>query len=170
MRSDVLPWIEYHWNFDFPAGMFRAIVERLRGTPARLEGLLREATPAALARRIGDTWSVQQHAGHLWSVEALWQVRLREYLRGESVLTAADMANRATEGAGYDARPVGEILAGFEAARSELVAVLDALDPEEASRVAHHPRLDRPMRLVDMCLFAAEHDDHHLAAIHVLLA
>jgi hypothetical protein len=46
------------------------------------------------------------------------------------------------------------------------VARLDALTLADAERTAHHPRLDRPMRLVDMCYFAAQHDDHHLAAIH----
>ena len=32
-------------------------------------------------------------------------------------------------------------------------------------RAAHHPRLDKPMRLIDMVFFAAEHDDQHLASI-----
>jgi hypothetical protein len=26
-----------------------------------------------------------------------------------------------------------------------------------------HPRLQQPMRVVDMAFFVAEHDDHHLA-------
>jgi hypothetical protein len=30
---------------------------------------------------------------------------------------------------------------------------------------AHHPRLEQPMTVVDLCFFVAEHDDHHLAAI-----
>jgi hypothetical protein len=32
-------------------------------------------------------------------------------------------------------------------------------------RTALHPRLKRPMRLVDLCFFVAEHDDHHLATV-----
>ena len=35
---------------------------------------------------------------------------------------------------------------------------------------AWHPRLDRPMRVIDLAIFAAEHDDHHLARITELLA
>jgi uncharacterized damage-inducible protein DinB len=39
------------------------------------------------------------------------------------------------------------------------------LHPELFSRSALHPRLGMPMRLVDLMLFVAEHDDHHLASI-----
>jgi hypothetical protein len=40
---------------------------------------------------------------------------------------------------------------------------------EDAARAARHPRLDRDLRLLDLCLFVAEHDDHHLAVIRALL-
>jgi len=30
-------------------------------------------------------------------------------------------------------------------------------------RTALHPRLQQPMRVLDMAFFTAEHDDHHLA-------
>lgn len=167
--SDVLPWLEYRWSFDFPVGMFRAFVERLRGAPARLEEAMHGSSPERLTRRPGELWSAQEHAGHLLSVEALWNRRLEEYLHGEATLTAADMDNRATTGSNYNERPVEAILQEFRDARGALVRALDALGLEEAAREAHHPRLNRLMRLVDMCFFAAEHDDHHLAAVHDLL-
>ena len=167
--SDVLPWLEYRWDFDFPVGMFRAIAERLRGTPTRLEVGLLDESDHRLTRRPAGKWSAQEHAGHLLSVEKLWARRLGEYVRGEPALTAADMENRATEGSHYNGRSLAEVLGGFRVARGATVATLDGFDLAMAARVAHHPRLDRPMRLVDLCFFAAEHDDHHLAAIHELL-
>jgi len=167
--SDVLPWLEYRWIFDFPVGMFRAIVERVRGTPARLEELVCSVPPERLTRRAAGKWSAQEHAGHLIEVERLWQRRLEEFARGATVLTAADMANRATEAASYNERPIAAVADGFRAARAVTVATLDGLDLEAAGRSAHHPRLDRQMRLVDLCYFSAEHDDHHLAAIRELL-
>jgi hypothetical protein len=45
------------------------------------------------------------------------------------------------------------------------VARLEKLDAAAIARAAHHPRLNRSMRLLDLLLFAAEHDDHHLARI-----
>jgi uncharacterized damage-inducible protein DinB len=167
--SDVLPWLEYRWSFDFPVGMFRAIVERLRGTPARLDEAVRNASRERLTRRPGKAWSAQEHAGHLVSVEGLWRRRIEEYLRGEETLTAADMENRATKESNYNERPLEAILREFRSTRVPFVGILDGLDLEAAARTAHHPRLNRPVRLVDLCFFAAEHDDHHLAAIHDLL-
>jgi uncharacterized damage-inducible protein DinB len=49
--------------------------------------------------------------------------------------------------------------------RGALVSHLESVDPELFSRSALHPRLGMPMRLVDLMLFVAEHDDHHLASI-----
>jgi len=170
MSMDVLPWLEYRWVFDFPTGIFRALLERLRGTPVRLEELVRGVPAAALTRHEPGKWSAQQHAGHLWTLEELWQVRIGEYLQGATELTAADMGNRATTEAGYNDRPIADILAGFRTARGETLAMLDPLTLNDAARVARHPRLDRPLSLVDMCFFTAEHDDHHLAVIHGLMA
>jgi uncharacterized damage-inducible protein DinB len=166
MAIDPLPWLEYRWSFDFPAAMLPAIVTRLRGTPARLEELLCDAPETIRQRPAPGTWSPQEHAGHLVAVEPLWQVRLSEYLAGAAALTAADMGNRRTEAAEWNSHPLAEVLAAFRSARAALVARLEALTLADAERTAHHPRLDRPMRLVDMCFFAAAHDDHHLAVIH----
>ena len=167
--TDVLPWLDYHWNFDFPVGMFRGLIERLRGTPARIEEILRGIQRGRMTRRHGSAWSAQEHAGHLISVEHLWRSRLDEFRRGAATLTAADMGNRATSEGRYNERDVASILAEFRTIRAATVRDLDGLDLDAAARTAHHPRLDRPMRLVDLCHFAAEHDDHHLALIHELL-
>jgi uncharacterized damage-inducible protein DinB len=168
MTSDVLPWLEYRWTFDFPVGMFRSVLERLRGTPSRLEDLV-PGVSATLTRHERKKWSAQEHVGHLWTVEVLFQTRIGEYLRGEKTLTPADMGNRATAAASYNDRSIGEIVAEFRAARARTLQMLDPLTLEEAERISHHPRLDRPMRLVDLCFFSAEHDDHHLALIRELL-
>jgi uncharacterized damage-inducible protein DinB len=170
MPIDPLPWLQYRWSFDFSAAMLPAIVTRLAGTPARLEEMLRGAPEAIRQRPASGGWSIQEHAGHLVAVETLWQVRLDEYMAGAATLTAADMSNRRTETADWNSRPLAEVLAAFRSVRTALVERLSALTLADAERVAHHPRLDRPMRLVDLCFFGAEHDDHHLATIAARLA
>ena len=105
----------------------------------------------------------------LVAVERLWEKRISEYLAGAPRLTAADMSNRATEAADLNGQAIAGIVATFAEARAATLARLDPLTLATAARVAHHPRLDRPMRLVDLCFFAAEHDDHHLAAARSLL-
>lgn len=169
--SDVLPWLEYRWSFDFPVGMYRAVLERLRGTPARVEELLRDAGPARLANRHENKWSVLEHVGHLWVLDAeLHHPRVEQFLRGETVLMAADMSNRATFDRNFNAMGAPHVTAGFRAARAAMLEVLDPLTLAAAACVALHPRLQKQMRLVDMCFFAAEHDDHHLAAMRALLS
>jgi hypothetical protein len=58
-----------------------------------------------------------------------------------------------------------DVLADVRHERGALVAQLESVDVELFARTALHPRLGVPMRLVDLMLFVAEHDDHHLAAI-----
>ena len=169
MATDVLPWLEYRWDFGFPVGMYRAILERLRGTPARVKALVAGAAADRLVRRDGDHWSAQEHVGHLIAVERLWETRLSQLLAGATHLAAADMNNRATEASDLNRRPIDDIVAAIRTARAATLARLDALTIDDAARVAHHPRLNRPMRLVDLCFFAAEHDDHHLAMARAMV-
>ena len=48
-------------------------------------------------------------------------------------------------------------------------ARLEKYDEAFITRTALHPRLLTPMRVIDLCFFVAEHDDHHLARIWELL-
>ena len=160
-----LYWTDRTWKFDFPTEVYPSILERLRGTPARLEEAVAGLEVAALTRRDESAWSIQMHAGHLFDLEVLPRTRLDEFLEGAETLAAADMSNRTTDDAQHNARPIAEILAAFRKARTSLLARLDALPPEDFARTALHPRLQTPMRLVDMCTFQADHDDHHLATI-----
>ena len=36
-----VPWTERKFNFDFPADIFPELIERVRGTPARVEEIVR---------------------------------------------------------------------------------------------------------------------------------
>lgn len=161
--SDVLEWLKYEWRFDDPVGMYRAICGRLAGTPARVEELLRGVGEEKLGEKPEGAWSLKEQAGHLWMIEELWQGRVEQYMRGEVKLAAADMSNKKTDEAKFNERPVKEIVEGFRAVRGKTMRRLDGLTLEDAARAAEHPRLGVPMRLVDLCLFAAEHDDHHFA-------
>ena len=102
-------------------------------------------------------------------LESLCAQRLDEYLAGAETLHAADMSNRKTHEAQHNESSVDLILAKFREERGRLVERLDGLDPGSFGRIAIHPRLNTPMRLVDMLYFQAEHDDYHLARISELV-
>jgi hypothetical protein len=167
--SEILKWGDRKFQFTFPVGVYPEMIERLRGTPARLEDRLRSVHPKLLTRRDGDRWSMQENAGHLLDLETLVSTRLDEYLAGAANLHAADMSNRKTYEADHNRLTLEDILTSFRRERTKLVQRLDELPSDTFARVAHHPRLNTPMRLVDMLFFQAEHDDYHLARISELI-
>ncbi len=156
-------WFDRHFAFNLPVELFPVVVERLRGTPARIEDKVRGLSPAVLTRRDGDAWSIQEHVGHLLDLDGLHDGRLDDFLAGATILRAADLTNRKTHEAGYNQRPLAELLQAFRRERERFVARLDTWDAGLISLSALHPRLNQPMRVIDMALFTAEHDDHHLA-------
>jgi hypothetical protein len=159
----LMPWIERQWAFTLPVGAFPAVLERLRGTPARAADLVAGVPDVALSARPDDRWSAKEHLGHLNDLHVLDMRRVREFLAGAQTLSAADMTNRRTYEAGYLGVPIDEILATLRRDRHELVEILETLGEDVVARTAMHPRLRMPVRLIDWAQFVAEHDDHHLA-------
>ncbi|MDQ1592257.1 MAG: hypothetical protein QOG71_2884 [Pyrinomonadaceae bacterium] len=162
-------WFERKFTLDLPLSMYPNVLERVRGTPARLEDRLLKLPREILTRRDGDDWSIQEQAGHLLDLGALDLGRLDDYAAGLDTLRAADLQNRKTHEADHNAHSIEHLLATFRAERGEFVRRLDGLDSEQIAQIALHPRLKLPMRVIDLVYFIAEHDDHHLARITVLL-
>src|SRR5215213_5560820 len=163
-----IKWTDRRFNFNFPAGIYPEMIERIRGTPARLEDLFAGLPPATLTAQVDGRWSMQENAGHLLDLESLVSQRIDEYFAGNSALHAADMSNRKTHNASHNNVPVEAILKAFRSERHNTVNRLESFDAEIFERSALHPRLNVPMRLVDMLFFQAEHDDYHLARISEL--
>lgn len=158
-------WFERSFELTLPVGRFPLLLERLRGTPARVEERTRPLPQHVLTRRNENHWSVQEHVGHLLDLEPLWLRRIGQFLAGDANLVPADLTNRRTHEANHNARALADLLTAFRASRTQLVQVLATADDALLARTALHPRLGTPMRLIDLALFVAEHDDHHLAAI-----
>src|SRR5215813_2986838 len=158
---DRTAWIKRQFSFELPLGMYANVVERVRGTPARLEDLTRGLSHQMLTRRDGDEWSIQEQAGHLLDLEDLGMKRLDDFEAGRETLVAADMSNQKTHEANHNADTIENILPAFRKERMEFVARLDAYDEALAQRRALHPRLKENIRVIDLVFFIAEHDDHH---------
>ena len=167
--SQVPNWFERKFEFSFSVELFPNLCMRLRGTPARLEEIVRACPHERLVQKPDEKWSAQEHAGHLLDLEPLWMARVDDYLAGAVELTTADLSNRKTNEAGHNTRRIEEILAEFRRARLRLVDRVGGLGAVLLARSIPHPRLKQPMRLVDHLYFVAEHDDHHLARIWELL-
>jgi len=158
-------WFDRRFALGLPPEALPDVVERLRGTPARLEERTAGLSRDALVGRPGDAWSIQENAGHLLDLEPLWSGRLDELLAGAGGLRAADLENRRTFEANHHGRALADILAEFRHTRLGIVARLETLSEADVRRTALHPRLQLPMSATDLFFFVAEHDDHHLARI-----
>lgn len=162
-------WFKRAFTLGLPREAFPDILERVRGTPARLEERVRGLGSDLLTRRAGSAWSIQENVGHLWDLEPLWAGRLEELIRGAERLGPADLENRKTHEARHNDAGIDALLSGFRNARFSTVRRLEALGPDDLARTALHPRLGQPMTVVDHFFFVAEHDDHHLARIGELI-
>jgi len=162
-------WFERSFNFSTDQNIFPSIIERLRGTPARLEEIFKSIPIAILEIKADNTWSIKENLGHLTDLEPLWQGRLDDIINGENELRPTDLANQKTDLAGHNDKPLDMLLHNFRQIRAQTVAVLESLDEQTIFRSALHPRLKTPMRTMDLFLFVAEHDDHHLARITELM-
>jgi uncharacterized damage-inducible protein DinB len=167
--SQVPIWFERKFESSFPVELLPNLCARLRGSPARLEEVLRGRSHTILIGKTELKWSAQENAGHLLDLEPLWLARVDDYAAASDQLTAADLKNRKTDEANHNARPLEEILGEFRTARERLLKRVDELDASLFPQAIPHPRLKTPMRLVDHLYFVAEHDDHHLARIWELV-
>lgn len=167
--AERIKWTDRRFDFGFPVGIYPEMIERIRGTPARLEDRLKELSAEVLIRREGERWSIQENAGHLLDLESLVNLRLNQYVAGAETLHAADMSNRKTYEASHNEVEVSLILRSFREQRLNIVDRLEALTADIFASAALHPRLGVQMRLVDMIYFQAEHDDYHLTRISELI-
>jgi quercetin dioxygenase-like cupin family protein len=162
-------WTSRAFAFSFPIDRIDVITSRLRGTGPRIAAAVRGVPPATLVARRDGAWSIQEHVGHLHDLDALHLRRLDEIASAAPHLSAADLENQATWSAGHNDQAFATVFAAFTAMRAQLVERLERLDATGLARAGMHPRLQQPMRAIDVGFFAAEHDDHHLARLEALM-
>jgi hypothetical protein len=161
------------FNRKFPViednGLLPSIIERLSGTPARIEEIISNADPAILTWRPGGKWTIKEEIGHLSDLEPLWSGRLDDLVNGLTELRVTDLTNQKTHNANHDATQTTLLLQHFREQRQLFVGKLLSLKDEQLLNSSLHPRLKTPMRIIDLAYFVAEHDDHHLVSIREIL-
>ena len=167
--NTIFAWFERKFDFSYPLELLPNLCARLRGTPSRLEDVLRGIPQQLLIQKPRRNWSAQENAGHLVDLEPLWLARVHNYIESSTELTPTDLQNRKTDEANHNLHDLQSILMDFRAARMRLMRQVQQLDFSVFREAIPHPRLKIPMRLVDHLHFVAEHDDHHLARIWELV-
>ncbi len=166
-------WFDRKFDFSLPPEMFAIVIERLRGTPARLEEKVANVPKEALTKSEGEgegeKWSILENIGHLLITMELWERRIIDFKNRVKELYPADLNNTKTKKSNFNEQSLDKLVKEFRIRQENLVIEFESFSEEDAGLTAHHPRLNKPMRLIDLAFFIAEHDDHHLACITDLI-
>jgi hypothetical protein len=162
-------WFDRKFEFGFSQNIFPSIIERLRGTPGRLEEKVKSISNDLATVKLNGAWSIKENIGHLIDLEPLWVGRLEDILSKKTDLRAADLMNTKTNEANHNQRSLNDLLSEFRSIRAATIKKIEQLSVEQIYLTALHPRLKTPMRMMDHFLFVAEHDDHHLVTIQQLI-
>jgi uncharacterized damage-inducible protein DinB len=159
-----LAWFERQFTFGLPAGMLPFYLERLSGTAIRIAHKVKGIAEDILSEKVDGKWSVKQNIGHLAEVDEIALQRIDQMLQGIPIMLPAVF-----EPKDYSVLPVREVLQYFEESRKKNLIQYKSLKDEDLLKASLHPRLKLQMTPVDLAYFDAEHDDHHLVAIHEIL-
>jgi uncharacterized damage-inducible protein DinB len=165
LTMEQVKWFDRTFDFSSKQNIFPSVIERLAGTPVRLEHKVSSLPAKLLSVRMDGTWTIKENIGHLTDLEELWQGRLEDILNNQTTLRPTDLQNTGTTQANHDATPLEELLSDFRIIRQQTLNMVKQLNEEQIFKSALHPRLKTLMRTMDLFLFVAEHDDHHLARI-----
>ncbi len=158
-------WLDRKFDFSFEQNIFPSIIDRLEGTIIRLKHKINQIESEHLIEKPEGKWSIQENIGHLKDLEPLWHARLEDIITGTEYLRPADLENKKTNLAHHNEKSITELMEEFMALRQQTINSLTQLNKQTVYKHALHPRLKKPMRTMDLFLFVAEHDDHHLARI-----
>ncbi len=164
------PWIKRKFHFKIPPGWLPNIIERLRGTEPRLRQMTSGISDSMAGLKFLEKWCIKEHIGHLTDLETLHMGRINDFIFRQPVLRAADMTNTKTYLALHNKKAVEVLIKEFKEERENFIKHLLLLDELTSQYISLHPRLKTYMRPVDMAYFTAEHDDHHLASIRIILS
>jgi hypothetical protein len=116
-------------------GILPVIIERLAGTPARVEELTSGLDDQLLTMKPGDKWSIKEEIGHLSDLEPLWFGRLDDFINREPELAPADLTNRKTHEANHNETSFSTLLGNFQAGTR--LACGQTNEPRRRSSAAH---------------------------------
>ncbi|MCS3802174.1 DinB family protein [Niastella sp. OAS944] len=162
-------WFERKFDFSFDVNEYTTIYRRLLQAPESLEIILQNKSNDILSYQPDGKWSVKEHTGHLSVLEPLWRARIQDIIEKRPTLTPTDLNNSATSEAGFNKLSITELIQRFAVERRQTLVLLDSINISGHTNTSLHPRMQQPMRIIDIAYFTAEHDDHHMGVIGEIL-
>ena len=162
-------WFDKKFRFDFSYDNYGSVLMKLRENPERISKLVSSLLPEILTKKVDGKWSIQENIGHLIDLEELHDGRIDDFIKKKERLRPADLNNRKTEEANHNGRNINDLLKQLKEVRENFVKRMKHLDEKVLLHSAIHPRLNQPMRPIDMAQFVLEHDEHHIGTIEELI-
>lgn len=119
-------WFDRSFNFENNQNVFPSILERLSGTPIRLEEKVKGTSENILTFSLNNTWTIKQNIGHLIDLEPLWQRRLDGIINNQTELRPADLQNSKTDLANHNTTSLQELLSEFREIRTQTIKTLQS--------------------------------------------
>ena len=116
-----IKWFERKFEFSTEQNIFPSILERLKGTPARLKDKMFIIPQEQLTVKPEGSWSILENISHLIDLEVLWFGRLEDILNGEKELRHADLQNKKTDLANHNIKQLDMLIKQFSDIRKATV-------------------------------------------------
>lgn len=163
---NALLWSDRKFAFGAPSGMLPFYLERLDGTIARLHHKTINVSEYILSLKLNGKWSVKENIGHLSEGNLLSGKRMEEIKQGSEVLSPAPPQLQGN----YNDQSIREVVEHFAMSRKLYIKRFELLSDVDVTKSSLHPRFQVSMTPVDLALFNADHDDHHLVRINEIIS
>ena len=163
-------WFDKKFEFKYSPADYDLLLNELMKTPEIISQIVSSLPEEMLTKKIDNRWSIKENIGHLIDLEELHDGRIDDFISGKEILRPADLNNRKTDEANHNSKNISQLLIQLKQVRENFLERLSDLDASVRERVAIHPRLNQPMRPIDMAQFVLEHDEHHIQTIKELIA
>lgn len=162
-------WFDKKFRFDLSNENYGSVLIKLRENPDRISKLVSSLSPEILTRKVDGKWSIQENVGHLIDLEELHDARIDDFIQKRERLRPADLNNKKTDEANHNSQNIDDLLRQFKEVRENFVKRMKHLGEKVLLHSAIHPRLNQPMKPIDMAQFVLEHDEHHIGTIKELI-
>lgn len=164
-----IKWFDRKFDFNFGMEQFSDLLERLEKSASKFIEITSEISNEDLNFKPDGTWSIKEHIGHLYILEPLWQKRFLEIKENKKEMSPADLNNSATDNALFNQYNIEKIIDNFWQERNNTIQIINSFSELDFLNSSYHPRLQQPMRMIDLMYFVAEHDTHHLKNIQNII-
>lgn len=169
IKPDAGHWFDRKFEFNIGMEKFPELMERLKWGVLKLRRVTQRKSDEQLNFKPDGKWSIKEHTGHLWVLEPLWQRRFLEIKENKMEMIPADLNNAVTDRAFFNQYPIEKLLFDFQEERGNTIRILENMNEKDFQNSSNHPRLNQPMRIIDLMYFVTEHDKHHLNTLLEIL-